>query len=105
MDGDVSMASEKATKKLKDESGSPVDAKLSKKDKKKNKKKGQGEAENATNGQAASSSPEKAAEKGKNTGTSKEIRELPGGLKIKDVKTGSGKEAKAGNTVLMRWGL
>ncbi|GJJ06236.1 hypothetical protein Clacol_000426 [Clathrus columnatus] len=89
MDGDVSMTS---AKKLKDQSGSAVDTKSSKKEKKKGKKE-------QAKGEEADSSPAKSADKG----ASKEMKELSGGLKIKDVKTGSGKQAKAGNVISMRY--
>lgn len=101
MDGDVSMTTEQAAKKLKGESG---EAK-SKKNKKKNKKEQKDEAESATNGQEASTSPEKAADDKKKKGGAAELKDLGEGLKVKDVKVGSGKQAKPGNTILMRWRL
>ncbi|KAL0956477.1 hypothetical protein HGRIS_002623 [Hohenbuehelia grisea] len=82
---------DKKNKKLKAENGAAVsanaesvDEKKSKKDKKKDKK---------TDGAASeTSSPAKA-----------ETKVLKGGLKVKDVKQGSGPEAKSGNTVEMRY--
>lgn len=111
LDADVSMTStsaKKANKKLKGESGSAVpvnteavpkangEAKESKKekkrkDKKKDKGDGKGDAEVTSGGEGKASKP---------GGT---LKELNGGLKIKDVKVGTGKQAKAGNTVSMRY--
>jgi FK506-binding nuclear protein len=58
------------------------ETKKSKKDKKKNKE--------AKNADATESMPSKS-------------KELPGGLKINDIKTGTGPQAKKGSTVLMRY--
>lgn len=88
----------KANKKQKAENGSAVPvtteakpAAESKKDKKKKEKKEKTEGE---------SSPAKEEKKEK---AAAPMKELPGGLKIKDVKVGTGKQAKAGNTVSMRY--
>ncbi|KAF8588630.1 hypothetical protein K439DRAFT_1384157 [Ramaria rubella] len=105
MDADTSVnlstSAKKSNKKLKAESGSAVpvtmntdgDAKPeSKKEKKKKEKK------NKAEGKSDTESGE--AKEQKSGGT---LKELGGGLKIKDVKVGSGKQAKAGNNVLMRY--
>jgi FK506-binding nuclear protein len=99
----VSAASDKkANKKLKDETGSAVpvstdDAvgdKKSRKQKKKDKKAKEVKTDEAT--PTSSPDKEKAA---KNLGP---LKEMSGGLKYRDVKTGTGKQAKTGNTVSMR---
>lgn len=112
MEADVSMTStsaKKANKKQKGESGSAVpvtteaepktegEAKSTKKEKKKKEKKKDKEGKE---GKSDVETPARGEGKASTTGA---LKELSGGLKIKDVKVGSGKQAKAGNTVSMRY--
>ena len=112
MEADVSMTStsaKKANKKLKGESGSAVpvntgseskangeanesgkEKEKKKRDRKKKKGEGKSDAEGPSEGESKAQKP---------SGT---MKELGGGLKIKDVKVGTGKQAKAGNTVSLR---
>lgn len=82
----LSKAEKKKAKKQKGEDGKPVpveaDAPTDKSDKpsKKDKK-----------------------EKAETTGKTSVEKELPGGLKIKDSKIGTGPQAKKGNTIQMRY--
>ncbi|KAF8527762.1 hypothetical protein JB92DRAFT_2697771 [Gautieria morchelliformis] len=108
---DASMAStsaKKANKKLKGESGSAVpvnteaeskangEATESKKEKKKkDKKKDKGDAKSDVEAQSGG--------EGTATKASSPLKMLSGGLQVKDVKVGTGKQAKAGNTVSMRY--
>ncbi|KAF8520326.1 FKBP-like protein [Hysterangium stoloniferum] len=109
-DGDVSMISAvsggKANKKLKAETGSAVPVSTEgaigdkKKEKKKKEKKGkEGKADASADAPAATSSPDKE----KTAKKSGSLQELSGGLKIRDMTVGTGKQAKAGNTVSMRY--
>ncbi|KIJ49711.1 hypothetical protein M422DRAFT_777627 [Sphaerobolus stellatus SS14] len=103
METDAPAAGEKATKKQKAENGSAVlvtsdEAKPeSKKEKKKKEKKAKAD------GTAASSSPSKEDAEKNPKAEASPLKELSGGLKYRDVKVGSGKQAKAGNTVSMRY--
>lgn len=89
----------KLNKKLKAENGEAVPTGSSEKEvakpkeekKEKKEKKGKKEKE-----QAKKDEGEKSAQK-------VEIKELAGGLKIKDTKTGSGPQAKKGDLVMMRY--
>jgi len=105
-DGDVSMVSnisdKKANKKLKSETGSAVPVSTEgaggekRKERKKKEKKVEGVEADAP---AATSSPDKE----KPTKKSGPLQELDGGLKFRDITVGTGKQAKAGNTVSMRY--
>lgn len=88
--------------------------KLSKKEKKNKKQKAEngsailsGETsvtENEAKGKDKKDKKEKTEEKSKeSTQTPKDMKELPGGLQIKDVKTGTGKAAKKGDLISMRY--
>jgi len=91
-------ADKKATKKQKAGDGSavPLNGEAKPAESKKEKKKKEKEKKE----KAESTSPEKKEGAEKKAGG--ELKELPGGLKVKDVKVGTGKQAKAGNTVSMR---
>lgn len=107
-EADVSLSgsAKKANKKLKSDGGSAAAAPLStdangeskpesnkeKKKKKRDKKKDKGEGKSDVEG-GDDAKPS----------VSSQVKELSGGLKIKDVKVGNGKQAKAGNTVSMRY--
>ena len=80
---------------------------MSKAEKKKNKKQ---KAEGGVAVPAGEESSEKKEEKkeekekkGKKVADEPKTKELPGGIKIKDSKVGTGPQAKKGNTVLMRY--
>ena len=80
---------------------------MSKAEKKKNKKQ---KAEGGVAVPAGEESSEKKEEKkeekekkGKKVVDEPKTKELPGGIKIKDSKVGTGPQAKKGNTVLMRY--
>lgn len=78
--------------------------KLSKAEKKKNKKqKAEGGIAVPTGEESSEKKEEKKEKKEKKAGDEPKTKELPGGIKIKDSKVGTGPQAKKGNTVLMRY--
>jgi len=77
---------------------------LSKAEKKKNKKqKAEGGIAVPTGEESSEKKEEKKEKKEKKAGDEPKTKELPGGIKIKDSKVGTGPQAKKGNTVLMRY--
>lgn len=105
-EGKLSKAQQKkANKKLKAESGAAVpsgsntkaEAKASE-DAKKDKKEKEKKEKEKVDGKGVEKDVEKAANEGASA-----MKELPGGLKVKDVKTGTGPQAKKGQTVHMRY--
>lgn len=106
-EGKLSKAQQKkANKKLKAESGAAVpsgsntkaEAKASEDAKKDKKEKEKKEKKEKVDGKGVEKDVEKAANEGASA-----MKELPGGLKVKDVKTGTGPQAKKGQTVHMRY--
>ncbi|KIK09163.1 hypothetical protein K443DRAFT_671656 [Laccaria amethystina LaAM-08-1] len=78
--------------------------KLSKAEKKNKKQKAEGGVAVPTGEESNEKKEEKKKEKKeKKVGDEPKTKELPGGIKIKDSKVGTGPQAKKGNTVLMRY--
>ncbi|TFY70995.1 hypothetical protein EVG20_g2012 [Dentipellis fragilis] len=95
-EGKPSKAQQKKTnKKLKAETGAAVPSGA------------EGKSDAKVNGEAKKEKKEKEKkekkEKGEGAGDKATMRELAGGLKIKDVKVGAGPQAKRGQTVSMRY--
>jgi len=110
--GDVSMTSpaDKNAKKLKNESGSAVpvgEAKAEPKSESKKAKKKKEKKDSQAKPDGTQPTPEKEKNGSTPSGAEKVqksvMKELSGGLKTKDVKVGTGKQAKAGNMISMRY--
>jgi FK506-binding nuclear protein len=74
-----------------------------KKDKKKKKKKDKKGKDEKEDTEIDKAQPEKSSDKKDTSAAQGAVREIAGGIKIKDFKPGTGPQAKKGNTVSMRY--